>query len=421
MPANPHLIERSGDLKRDLVQFAQGSRFRRDLLTARVAAFGDRAPMDEAAVGNFLDEFLLQYRLPDGRTVIDHFIDQHSELPEAERAMLQGWKDPVEGVFHIDRRQGDALVTVNLIDELTYRIYSNMGPGVFSQMPAGSFLITRVVPVEDEWVLSGYSRIWPASDRGGAYRLAAGLATLRPALSFRNPHKLEQAWELQRADRSEFVAFFGSDMVVIPGRELKERLRAYEQFKQHELRDTQGRSAAEREQQESGGTPPLLVPQLPEGFYEMATVGAIYDEAEGLSFFPEFGLVEETFARPELAAEPAHEEMVLEYLNNPDIGPLPLRRLGERDPEHADRVFRTILRQPDFSWARDGQALLRRHKPRSFDREPRPSVTVLSEPLARALRSAAREEQAGSPQRHPGRNDPCPCGSGKKYKRCCGR
>jgi preprotein translocase subunit SecA len=21
----------------------------------------------------------------------------------------------------------------------------------------------------------------------------------------------------------------------------------------------------------------------------------------------------------------------------------------------------------------------------------------------------------------PGRNDPCPCGSGKKYKKCCGR
>jgi len=23
--------------------------------------------------------------------------------------------------------------------------------------------------------------------------------------------------------------------------------------------------------------------------------------------------------------------------------------------------------------------------------------------------------------RPPGRNDPCPCGSGKKYKKCCGR
>jgi uncharacterized protein YecA (UPF0149 family) len=22
--------------------------------------------------------------------------------------------------------------------------------------------------------------------------------------------------------------------------------------------------------------------------------------------------------------------------------------------------------------------------------------------------------------KQPGRNDPCPCGSGKKYKKCCG-
>ncbi|WP_409254330.1 SEC-C metal-binding domain-containing protein [Bacillus sp. SCS-153A] len=32
---------------------------------------------------------------------------------------------------------------------------------------------------------------------------------------------------------------------------------------------------------------------------------------------------------------------------------------------------------------------------------------------------------AGSPQKKEagkvGRNEPCPCGSGKKYKKCCGR
>ena len=28
---------------------------------------------------------------------------------------------------------------------------------------------------------------------------------------------------------------------------------------------------------------------------------------------------------------------------------------------------------------------------------------------------------AGSGKQKIGRNDPCPCGSGKKYKRCCGR
>ena len=39
----------------------------------------------------------------------------------------------------------------------------------------------------------------------------------------------------------------------------------------------------------------------------------------------------------------------------------------------------------------------------------------------------AREERAKDPQKYQlraagtiGRNDPCPCGSGKKYKKCCG-
>jgi uncharacterized protein YecA (UPF0149 family) len=27
---------------------------------------------------------------------------------------------------------------------------------------------------------------------------------------------------------------------------------------------------------------------------------------------------------------------------------------------------------------------------------------------------------AGGVVKKPGRNDPCPCGSGKKYKKCCG-
>jgi hypothetical protein len=30
-------------------------------------------------------------------------------------------------------------------------------------------------------------------------------------------------------------------------------------------------------------------------------------------------------------------------------------------------------------------------------------------------------EPAVNPLRHVGRNDPCPCGSGKKFKKCCGR
>jgi len=45
--------------------------------------------------------------------------------------------------------------------------------------------------------------------------------------------------------------------------------------------------------------------------------------------------------------------------------------------------------------------------------------------FARAFRTAFLEEASGKPKTvvrpgpRIGRNDPCPCGSGKKYKRCC--
>ena len=35
--------------------------------------------------------------------------------------------------------------------------------------------------------------------------------------------------------------------------------------------------------------------------------------------------------------------------------------------------------------------------------------------------SLSAEQRTVVRKTEPGRNDPCPCGSGKKYKNCCGR
>lgn len=72
--------------------------------------------------------------------------------------------------------------------------------------------------------------------------------------------------------------------------------------------------------------------------------------------------------------------------------------------------------------------------------EPAPAPAAASAPLPRSSPPAASPRPAGMPGRdrsgrpaatpqapatrspsHVGRNDPCPCGSGKKYKNCCGR
>lgn len=40
-----------------------------------------------------------------------------------------------------------AVITANLIDELTYRVYSDAGPIALTPMKPGCFMIARIVPI----------------------------------------------------------------------------------------------------------------------------------------------------------------------------------------------------------------------------------------------------------------------------------
>ncbi len=46
--------------------------------------------------------------------------------------------------------------------------------------------------------------------------------------------------------------------------------------------------------------------------------------------------------------------------------------------------------------------------------------TVLSEEKRQSILKEYKKSKTVVKDKQPGRNDPCPCGSGKKYKKCCG-
>jgi hypothetical protein len=78
------------------------------------------------------------------------------------------------------------------------------------------------------------------------------------------------------------------------------------------------------------------------------------------------------------------------YLRDDSVSPLALRRLAQRHPDGVDRVFRALLRKPDFSWSRDGEGLMRREKKALIEREPTPSISVVGDRLAELLCHASR-------------------------------
>ena len=377
------LIERSAELKRALVDFALSPRMERHLERFMREGVSPHGVLIEDEAIDAIDRFALQHRLPNGKTVLDQFLASWPDLRAADRDLLRGWRDPVDGIFEIRRRDGDSLILLNLVDDLEYRTYSNMGPAAFRPLPKHGFVYARLVPVRpvpDAWLVSGSMRAYRKSDAAQVAQVALELATKLPELVYRNPGKLEQAWEQMRADRAAFVEYFGRDELVLPPAEAEERINAF-------YRHGQEAALARRPDRRPPHIPGVDVPafQLPPELADADTIGIIYDETDGLNFYNEYGMLRELFADPALESDKRYADVLRGYLRAETIGPLPFRRLAAADPQTVDAVFRKILGQPHFTWAEHGEALLRRRKPWYYEHEPRPDITVIGARLSELI------------------------------------
>ncbi len=375
------LIERSTGLKRALVDFACSSRFERHLAPFMLEAAGPDGGLGEGEAIGIIDRFTLQHRLPDGKTVLERFLASRPGLSAADREMLRGWGDPVEGIFEVRGKDRDAVILLNLLDDLEYRTYSNAGPAAFRQLSKGGFAHARLVPVRPlpgAWLVSGMLTAYPESSAAQIAEAALELATRHPGLACRNPERIEQGWNQMRKDRAAFIGFFGGDELVLPPAQAGERLNAYYRHRQEAaLAAYPGRR---RPRDVPGADIPAF--ELPAALANAGTIGIIYDETDGLNFYNEYGMLRHLFATPALAADKRYSEALRGYLGAETIGPLPLRRLAAAFPETADEVFRKVLRKPGFTWAEHGEELLRRRKPWYYEREPLPGVSVIGARLS---------------------------------------
>jgi hypothetical protein len=378
-------IERGAELKRALVDFALSPRCERHLERFMLEATDPWQELSEGEAIGVIDRFALQHRLPNGKTVLEQFLASRPDLTSADQEMLRGWRDPVEGIFEIRRKDLDALVLLNLIDDLEYWAHSNMGPAAFRRLPKGGFVHARLVPigpVPGAWLVSGSMSAYRRSDAAQIAEIALELATRLPELVYRNPEKIEQAWKQMRQDRAAFVEFFGSDELVLLPAEAEKRLNAYHRHRQEAA--LARRPARSRLRHLPGVDVPAF--EFPSELADADTIGMIYDETDGLNFYNEYGMLRELFAEPALAADKRYADTLRGYLRAGTIGPLPFRRLAAAHPDTADAVFRKVLRKTNFTWAEHGEALMRRRKPWYYEHEPRPGISVIGTRLSELLR-----------------------------------
>lgn len=380
-PAFDALVSHAGDVKGQLVDFAFSGRFRAEWEEFH----SDPLPLDHSTASLTMDTFVLQYRLPRGGTIVERFVSEQRRLSRADRAMLLGWREVVQSVFEV-LRVDQGVEVHSLVDDLPYQVFATMGPSAYAPVSAGAFLIGRIVPLghgTDVWLLSGNPTLIPADAGAAAAEAALTMLTGNPEALGRNPSLLRRAWEVQGIHREQFIAEFGSDVVVLPTAEVEQALRGYHQ----RLRDNAGTTAGELGMEEVGLD---TLSALSEELRGVETIGLVFDEQDGLCYYGDFAGVDAFFEDPEGAGRPGVNGL-LAYLEDDSVAPSAIRHLVRRHPDTADMAFRMALGKPGFSWDADGTRLLRRYKRRAMRRDPMPATSVLGERLLELLRSSSTE------------------------------
>lgn len=337
-----------------------------------------------------MDEFLLFGETAEKERVLDVLL-RSRKFTKEEKKIIEEWKEKAfMSVFEIGSVQDDVLELFDVVAEVSYRAYSNNSEIPITQFEPKirekHFMLTNLVSVHGSWFLSGIQKLLPPESEQLIFENFVNKQSIEDIYR-NNQEKLARAFQAQKEHHDWFVAHYGTEELIIKGSELEKKIGEY---------------------YEAWSKNKVKVDPFPQEMVESNDVGIVTDEKEGLNYFIDYGLFLKTFMNSD---NPPDEwmETVLGYLEDESVPAFVFRRMKERYPES----FKIIMKKIVFPFKRhfdpvaDFDKMIDIFKPDW--RKVYPSVHPINE------RFKSRTYQ----KLGVGRNEPCPCGSGKKFKKCC--
>jgi hypothetical protein len=239
-------------------------------------------------------------------------------------------------------------------------------------------------------------------------KAVASLQIKNPKFAFRdNEEKIRRGFELQKEDRELFIEYFGSDEVLTEGRKLPALAAEFMNYRLSKV----------TKPLPEGYKPPEM--HFPKGLLKSKDVGIVFDELSGQHYLINYGIILNVFQRPDELKIQRYKRDILKYLEDQTISPHVLRRLLFKYPQNSEFIIRKILDRPEFGLEKDFDPLMDEFKPSFRGKRIYPYILPMSPKFVKAMRPELYPKKEN--EQKVGRNAPCPCGSGKKYKKCCGR
>ncbi len=362
------------------------------------------------------------------KSILTLYLENTKKIPASTKKIVKALMASMSSIFEVKRVLQNGFDLNNIINEKTYSVVSLVKMTSFRGIGAGQYVVARIFKFEKAYYLLEISGVLPSSRKDDALRYSVAKIIQNPELVYLdNPEKQKEIEKEVKDIYNKFIDFFGTDEIVTTNRHADDLIGAFNDFAEGgekvEFKDkielpenfkffnvSEFNNSYENFLENSLG-----------GFSshkEIYDVGIIFDKELGLyavPFFQTFNKIFEDFESVENA-----KACVLFFLENDKFSANIIKRVAERHENFMDVVNKLLNANYTFD------ELLEHYKSRYLENKIFSSTTVLYKSKAFSKTLGIIEEDIEKPTLEGidlskvGRNDPCPCGSGKKFKKCCG-
>ena len=364
----------------------------------------------------------------DNKSILTLYLENTKKVPASTKKIVKALMTSMSSIFEVKRVLQNGFDLNNIINEKNYSVVSLVKMTSFRGIGAGQYVVARIFKFEKAYYLLEISGVLPSSRKDDALRYSVAKIIQNPELVyFDNPEKQKEIEKNVKEIYDKFIKFFGKDEVVTTNKFADDLIGAFNDFAEGgEKIDIQDKIQLPEtykffDVSEFNNSYDNFLENSLGGFSshkETYDVGIIFDKELGLyavPFFETFNKVFENFESVENA-----KACVEFFLQNDKFSANIIKRVAECHENFMDVVNKLL----NANYTLD--ELLQHYKSRYLENKIFSSTTVLYKSKAFSKTLGIIEEDIEKPSLEGidlskiGRNDPCPCGSGKKLKKCCG-
>lgn len=351
--------------------------------------------------------------------ILTMFLDEYKN---GDREIAEALSKAFASVFAIKRILKNGFELYNLINEKTYTVLSLTKMTNFRGVYAGQFIVARIFENRGEYYLIELSNVLSPSQKDEAMRYAVMKLVQEPHLLYQdNPEKEDEIKKIVEEMNAKFNKMFKNDIILTTNRYADDIIGAFNDDEEVDLTDKSSKIENYRffHVRELDNNYSNFLENSMGGFSshsEEYDVAVIFDEKSGLYAIPFY----ETFTKIFEGEDIENKKDCIQYfLTNESIPSSILEKVNAKYSNFMDVINKTMETNLTF------EELLNEYKSDFLGKTVYSSATVLYCSSAFSAMfdviSEEKPEQPAIPTKKVGRNEPCPCGSGKKYKNCCGK